>query len=427
MQGDVDGGLGLANLGLRTRRLVFWQNQLSHHMSELMRCLASDFGLSVVWVVESGSAADRAKMGWPEVDLPGVEVLAAPGEVEMDRLVGMDAASTLHVFSGVFNIEMVREGFQKAFRAGARLALMTEAPLPVDAEGPGTTRGLKRVPGILGAIHRGFRLVYGRDIEAVFCIGGICEDWYRRMGYRRERLVPWGYFPAVPASVDLAEGDGGPVEFLYLGQMSYRKGADLILPAFGCLKRGDWRLTMVGEGPMREVAMGQARELGLEGRVEFVPFLAWGEAMERLGRADYALVPSRHDGWGAVVGEALGRGVPVVCTDRCGSAVVVGSEIYGRVVRAGSVDSLAEGLEGCLADGKVGLGRREAVRRQGLTLSGESVTAYFVESLRALESGRRAPVAPWRAMPSLVEKDRGGVGEDGLEGGGGASRVDFGA
>src|SRR5437870_11248743 len=61
--------------------------------------------------------------------------------------------------------------------------------------------------------------------------------------------------------------------------------------------------------------------------------------------ADLLVLPSRYDGWGAVINEALMSGIPAICSDNCGAADLVRSSVQlGAVFRAGSAIDLARVL-----------------------------------------------------------------------------------
>lgn len=53
-----------------------------------------------------------------------------------------------------------------------------------------------------------------------------------------------------------------------------------------------------------------------------------------MARADVLVLPSWHDGWGAVVSEALMAGTPAIASDACGSAGVVRASGVGGGVPA---------------------------------------------------------------------------------------------
>lgn len=75
----------------------------------------------------------------------------------------------------------------------------------------------------------------------------------------------------------------------------------------------DAGLTLVGAGSEEEHLRAAARTLGLE---QFVEFAGWqGDIAPYLSTADILLVPSRYEGYGVVIVEALAAGVPVLSTD----------------------------------------------------------------------------------------------------------------
>ena len=76
------------------------------------------------------------------------------------------------------------------------------------------------------------------------------------------------------------------------------------------------------------------------------------EAVAEIARHDLFLLPSRFDGWGAVVNEALMCGVPVVCSDNCGAAELLGESWRGEVFRTGSAAGLKDILQRWIALGR---------------------------------------------------------------------------
>ncbi|MFO7725218.1 MAG: glycosyltransferase family 4 protein [Oceanipulchritudo sp.] len=112
-----------------------------------------------------------------------------------------------------------------------------------------------------------------------------------------------------------------PVRILFCGQMIHRKGVDLLLEAFAGLVTGglDVRLILVG----REAELpGMLEDLPVpvRERIEYAGFQP-PEALPRyFTEADIFVLPSRYDGWGVVVNQALGAGLPVICSDAVGAA-----------------------------------------------------------------------------------------------------------
>ena len=57
------------------------------------------------------------------------------------------------------------------------------------------------------------------------------------------------------------------------------------------------------------------------------------------------VLPSRHDGWGVVVNQAIAAGLPVICSDAVGAAAdLVSNGVNGYVFPSGNVEQLAEAM-----------------------------------------------------------------------------------
>jgi glycosyltransferase involved in cell wall biosynthesis len=56
--------------------------------------------------------------------------------------------------------------------------------------------------------------------------------------------------------------------------------------------------------------------------------------------ADCLVLPSEHEGWGAVTSEALMVGIPVICSNACGSSIVVKASGVGGIFLCNNQKSL---------------------------------------------------------------------------------------
>ena len=139
---------------------------------------------------------------------------------------------------------------------------------------------------------------------------------------------------------------GKPLKFLYCGQLIERKGVDILLEAFSrvALEYADVHLTLVGEGPLRS-RLASELPSDLRSQVHFAGFHPPRELPTLFGKADVFVLPSRHDGWGVVVNQALAAGLPVICTSAVGAAAdLVRHGENGFVVDPGDVTTLHQAL-----------------------------------------------------------------------------------
>lgn len=146
---------------------------------------------------------------------------------------------------------------------------------------------------------------------------------------------------------------GSSLQLLFVGRLLYWKGLHLGLRAFAALlgEQPDARLTIVGDGPDRAWLVKQAERLGIERAVTWIGWMSREDVAAAYRTHDVFLFPSLHDSGGMVVLEAMSHGLPVVCLDLGGPAVMVDASC-GRVVatRRANEQTVVEGLRAALSE-----------------------------------------------------------------------------
>ena len=133
-------------------------------------------------------------------------------------------------------------------------------------------------------------------------------------------LLPGARCWTVPNAIEarelraLAPPTGGGA--LYVGEMSRRKGVDVILDAAEGIIDSVGELVVVGHGPLAPAAERMAR--WLKG-MRYEGFLEKAPLREEFERCRAVLLPSRRDPWPLVAVEALVAGRPVVLGPGVGS------------------------------------------------------------------------------------------------------------
>jgi glycosyltransferase involved in cell wall biosynthesis len=153
-----------------------------------------------------------------------------------------------------------------------------------------------------------------------------------------------------------------------LGRLVPIKGFDLLVRALPAVvaQIPSVRVRLVGDGAERRHLEALARSLGVAERLALV-----GEVFDvvtHLAAADALAVPSRNEGMGRVIVEAMALRIPVVATAVGGIPDVVNDGECGRLIAPGDVDGLAAAL--------IELGRDEALRRK-LGEAGEARAEAF--------------------------------------------------
>jgi glycosyltransferase involved in cell wall biosynthesis len=171
--------------------------------------------------------------------------------------------------------------------------------------------------------------------------------------------------------------------FLFCGQMIARKGVDLLLEAFAQLDRG--RLLLVGrEAELPQLLAPLAPSV--RERIEYAGFQPPQELPHFFAKADVFLLPSRHDGWGVVVNQALGAGLPILCSDRVGAGLdLVEPGVNGLRFPAGDANALAAAMQSCLdAPGKL-IAWGQASRARAAAWTPEAGAGKWIDAFRQLD------------------------------------------
>jgi glycosyltransferase involved in cell wall biosynthesis len=165
----------------------------------------------------------------------------------------------------------------------------------------------------------------------------------------------------------LARGSQGSVRnLLCVATLVPRKGHDILFRALAELPRSDWLLTCVGS-PYRSPSTvqrlcAQLEADGLEDHVRLVGEVDAATLAEYYDDADIFVLPTRHEGYGMAVAEALAHGLPVVSTPTGAIAELVGRDA-GMLVPPGDAEALTAALWRVLDDDGLRKRLREGARR----------------------------------------------------------------
>ena len=111
-----------------------------------------------------------------------------------------------------------------------------------------------------------------------------------------------------------------PLRIVWSGTCEPRKALNMVLLALEQLKQSpfDWRLVVIGDGPLWDSWKKLAGKLGLAERCGFLGRVPRAEALSVMATGHCFVQPSLYDATSTVVAEALAHGLPVICLDHFG-------------------------------------------------------------------------------------------------------------
>jgi len=107
--------------------------------------------------------------------------------------------------------------------------------------------------------------------------------------------------------------------FIYVGRLIDVKNLDNLLAAYKPFADSDWGLIVLGDGSEEAKLKKYKSDNNLDG-ICFIEGQPWYDVPKILALADVFVLPSYSEPWGLVVNEAMVSGLPVIVSNKCGSA-----------------------------------------------------------------------------------------------------------
>ena len=258
----------------------------------------------------------------------------------------------------------------------------------------------RQLPGpTLSALHR---LYYGAVMRWSHRRASLVAPISAWLGERlvaETRLDPGKVVP-LPLGVDIdrastdAPPDDPECNVLFVGTLYPYKNAEMLIEAFAQAARrlpGDCRVVIVGRDPdghQHARLASTARRLGVANVVDLLGKVTDEELDRHYRTATVLVLPSRAEGFGLPVLEAMALGVPVIAADATALPEVVGDA--GLLVDPTSVDDLAEALVRVVNQPELRRHLSEAGRARAATLSWDRAARSLVDLIQRVRPSPHA-------------------------------------
>jgi glycosyltransferase involved in cell wall biosynthesis len=403
-------------------RIVFWEPCVSPHKSAFIEAVAEQFGASVevICVAHEDVPQARQALGWTSGQPSGAghdgaagaqqgqhlagnmrhRTIVAPPDALIERLVTEHGQDALHVFSGIRWFSTITRALAVVRRCSSPFAVMSE---------PRDNAGMKGAARFVQSwVTEGW---LRRNAQFVLAIGRHGPDWFHSVGYRPHRVFPFAYFlPAVQdvitvaaeeddtRSAEAAPGTNGDekIEVAYVGRLIEQKGVRYLLDAMATLSPRA-RLTLIGDGDLREALVSRATGLNLD--VEFTGARPIDEVQRRMRAFDVLVLPSltKDDGWGAVVTEALLAGTAAIASSCAGASILLDDPRNGCVVPPRDSGAIARAITDLEREGALSRDARAARMQWAVPrLTARAGASHFMQIVRHRWEGGPRPTEFYR-------------------------------
>lgn len=196
----------------------------------------------------------------------------------------------------------------------------------VDGKIPGFLKKFKRLFSISQSVHDSLKKL--TSLESTIVYNGIVSSKFKSESERSDRSI---------------------FKIIQTGRLIIEtKGQDILLRATKILvDRGykDFEVYFVGDGPSKEYLQNLADELGLSEIVTFMGTKTQEYIQNNLCDYDLFVMPSRFEGFGLTVAEAMAAKLPVIVSKCDGLLEVVDNGKAGYIFEKGEACDLADKIE----------------------------------------------------------------------------------
>ena len=325
-------------------KIVNWQTLFTDHQLYTWQAFQNLLSEPIVHLIAKSESEVRKRQGWKKANLEGMEVTCLSSENwwEHGTAILKKHHDAVHFFGGFWADRRYFPLMLYALWHGMEVVVMNES---YSTENVGYMSDQHKLVGwvkvklrpllyrvaafTLNAIARGSR-------PAVMAMSNRAVRQFLQAGFRDDQVFPFGYF--IPTVADVGEElprRVGMIRLVFLGSLLQRKGLDVLIEAVSnCHLRGaNVIVDVYGPGESDRVPLSSDCVI-YKGTIPF------GEAQATIAQYDVLVLPSRHDGWGVVVNEALLQGIPVVASENVGAACLVEASGAGAVFRNEDVAGL---------------------------------------------------------------------------------------
>lgn len=380
--------------------IVTWQVVLTDHQAFTYEALAESSGVKVLSHVVVMEDEARKKQGWLDVQVKSLSRFLIPQNNFFKYCFGVirEHQNSIHIFAAPFSDWRFIPCMLYAAWLNVEYFIISE-PYSPESEGylSDTSLVVGRFKALLRpTLYRFYSLLLRRSVAGIFAISRLALFQFQAAGFPMSKLFPFGYFvPSQFGCEDMErfglDRESHPsIKAIFVGSLIRRKGVDLLIDVSTALLAQGSSISIDVYGPGNQDML----PLNLP-NFSYKGVIPFGKAQEKMAQYDLAIVPSRHDGWGVAVNEAILAGIPVICSDQVGAGTLVNKFACGLKFKSADHHALLEVLQQVEDDPELlNSFRKRAISSREL-IEPKIAARYMLSVFESLPLGRAKIDSPW--------------------------------
>lgn len=309
--------------------LLFFQNCISPHQLPYIKELMNDKEINNIFlIVPRYDYNERKKLGWDSNELikgSKIQLIYKPSTTTIKNIINLNN-NTYCFFSGIRADKDIFSWFKISFNYNVKRYIITEPPYTF------------KIPLWMHYIRffiQDYKFI--KYINGIFAIGEDAVKYYKSISKK------WDVFPfqyVTEHNTRIKDLPTGKLKLLFVGSLCKRKNVKIVIEALKGLNNVEF--TIIGNGEEKYTLEALANRNSIS--VSFLGTKNMKEIPTIMQEYDILILPSLHDGWGAVVNEAMDLGLYVIVSDKCGAKTMVTKGENGDIFTSNNIISLKKCL-----------------------------------------------------------------------------------
>ncbi len=291
--------------------VVFVSNFLSSHQEPFCEEMYNNSQAEFYFIAATPLSEGRKAMGWKEEKEKEYEIRSYLNDDEKNRAYKLIRECDV-LLLGIDKIDFLKERMKTAKGITIKVSERIYKN--------GRWRAISP-KGIKNRWESYFKYINKRIY--MLCASAYAASDYAMLGSYLGKCYKWGYFPPVK-NYDIKKllCSKNENEILWVGRMLDWKHPELVVELAEYLEKEKvrYRINIIGDGPLSETIRKKIEEKHLENTVHMLGSMDAEKVRGYMERASIFVATSDyHEGWGAVINEAMNSGCAVVASSAMGA------------------------------------------------------------------------------------------------------------
>jgi len=368
-------------------KIFIWQPSIDHLHYYTWLALQSLLPSPIKFIVGTSENKIRKAQNWKPLDLQELSPIYLPrknllkGGVQLLNE-NLDAIHVFCGFRGAAGYNLFPLIFH-ALRKGVKVAVIDEAyaTSPVGYfyneniiysymkvwVRPWLRYGMAKVLYAVSHVYK----------PCILALSMTAKKQFLEVGFAPETIFPFGYFVPKQKKVLTNENKSDSLHLIFVGALIFRKGLDILADAIRSLCKQGYKveLDIYGAGNIEKTKF-------VDLPIYFKNTLPFDQIQGVIAKHDLLILPSRHDGWGVVVNEALLQGVPVIASSKVGAKQILEFSRAGLIFETENVNDLVEKIKMVIDSPMILYEMKRKASQVGQEIMPENAAQYFLNVLK---------------------------------------------